>query len=79
MTQPITIAYPCPKCAAGQAILPSKIEPTGIVRCAQCGRRHGRLEEVQRQLANQAREEGAQRVREVYRTRPTGKYSNSAK
>jgi DNA-directed RNA polymerase subunit RPC12/RpoP len=79
MTTPITIAYPCLKCEAGRAILPSKIETTGIVRCTQCGRKHGRLDEVQRQLAHQAREESAQRVREVYRTRPTGKYRNSAK
>ena len=79
MTTPITIAYPCPKCGAGQAILPPKIEAAGAVRCAQCGQKHGRLDEVQRQLANKAREESAQRVREVYRVRPTKKYSNSAK
>jgi len=79
MTTPIMIAYPCPKCRAGQAILPSKIGPAGMVRCAQCGRKHGRLNEVQRQLATKAREEGAQRVREVYRVRPTKKYSSSAR
>ena len=77
MTAPVTIAYPCPKCGAGHAILPSKIEATGVVRCAQCGRKHGRLDDVQRQLVSKAREEGAQRVREVYRVRPTKKYSNS--
>lgn len=79
MTKLITIAYLCPKCATGRALLPSKIEAAGIVRCAQCGRKHGRLDAVQRQPANQAREESAQRVREIYRIRPTGKYSNSAK
>jgi DNA-directed RNA polymerase subunit RPC12/RpoP len=78
MTTPVTIAYPCPKCRAGQAILPSKIEAAGIVRCARCGRKHGRLDEVQRQIVSKAREEGAQRKREVYRDRPTQKYSNSA-
>jgi predicted Zn finger-like uncharacterized protein len=78
MTIPITIAYPCPKCRAGQAILPSKIEAAGLVRCAQCGQKHGRLDEVQRQLLSKARQEGVQRVREVYRVRPTKKYSNSA-
>lgn len=78
MTTPVTIAYSCPKCRAGQAILPSKIEAAGIVRCAQCGRKHGRLDDVQRQIADKAREEGAQRVREVYRIRPTKKYSNPA-
>jgi uncharacterized Zn finger protein (UPF0148 family) len=79
MTKPITIAYPCPKCGVGQAILPPKIEAAGAVRCVQCGQKHGCLDEVQRQLANKAREESAQRVREVYRVRPTKKYSNSAK
>jgi len=79
MTTPITIACPCPKCGAAQAILPSKIEASGIVRCAQCRQKHGRLDKVQRQLANKAREEGIQRVREVYRVRPTKKYGNSVK
>ena len=78
MTTSITIAYPCPKCGAGHALLPSGIEAAGIVSCAQCGRKHGRLDDVQRQLVSKAREEGAQRVREVYRTRPTKKYSDSA-
>jgi hypothetical protein len=78
MTTPVTIAYPCPKCGAGQAILPLKIEAAGMVRCVQCGRKHGRLDEVQRQLVSKAREEGAKRVQEVYRVRPTKKYSNSA-
>jgi Zn ribbon nucleic-acid-binding protein len=79
MTTPITFAYPCPKCEAGQAILPPKAEAAGIVRCAQCGRKHGRLDEVQNELATKAREEGAQRVRQVYRVRPTKKYGNSAR
>jgi DNA-directed RNA polymerase subunit RPC12/RpoP len=78
MTTPITIAYPCPKCGAGQAILPSKIEAAAMVRCAQCGRKHGRLGEVQRQIAGKALEESTQRKREIYRVRPTQKYSNSA-
>jgi hypothetical protein len=78
MTTPVTIAYPCPKCGAGQAVLPSRIEAAGLVRCAQCGRKHGRLDEVQRQIAGKAREEGAQRKREIYRVRPTQKYCSSA-
>ena len=78
MTTSITIAYPCPQCEAKQAVLPPRSEAAGIVRCARCGRKHGRLDEVQRQLVSKAREEGAQRVREVYRVRPTQKYSNSA-
>jgi DNA-directed RNA polymerase subunit RPC12/RpoP len=73
MTTPITIAYLCPKCGAGQAILPSKIEATGLVRCAQCGRPHGRLAEVQEQLASKAREESLQTMQQIYRNRPTGK------
>ena len=78
MKTPVTIAYPCPQCGAGQAILPSKIEAAGMVHCAQCGQKHGRLDEVQRQLANRAREESAQRMREINRTRPTRKYKHSA-
>jgi DNA-directed RNA polymerase subunit RPC12/RpoP len=71
------IAYLCPKCAARQAILPPKIEAASIVRCAQCSRKHGRLDEVQRQLADQAREVNARKVREVYKARPTGKNRSS--
>ncbi len=67
------MAYSCPKCKAGQAILPPKIEATGIVRCAQCGQKHGRLDEVQKELANRAREESAQRMQEIYKARPTQK------
>ena len=73
MTTPITIAYLCPKCGAGQAILPFKIEATGFVRCAQCGRQHGRLAEVQKELASKAREESLQKMQQIYRNRPTGK------
>jgi uncharacterized Zn finger protein (UPF0148 family) len=73
MTQPITIAYSCPKCGTGHAILPPKSEAAGIVRCAQCGRKHGSLDEVRRQLANQAREESTQKLQRIYRNRPTGK------
>ncbi|WP_262271868.1 hypothetical protein [Microvirga yunnanensis] len=79
MMTPITFAYPCPKCGDGQAILPPRIEAAGMVRCAQCGRAHGSLDEVQQEIATKAREEGAQRVREVYKVRPTGKYRNPAK
>ncbi|WP_262273293.1 hypothetical protein [Microvirga yunnanensis] len=73
MTAPITIAYTCPKCGAGQAILPPKIEAAGMVQCAQCDRQHGRLHEVQKELANKAREEGSQKMQQIYRNRPTGK------
>jgi hypothetical protein len=38
MTATIMIAYPCPECEAGQAILPPKIEAAGIVLCASRGR-----------------------------------------
>jgi DNA-directed RNA polymerase subunit M/transcription elongation factor TFIIS len=62
MTTPVTIASPCPKCGAGQAILPSKIEAAGVVRCAQCGPKHERLDEVQRKLASKAREESAPQI-----------------
>jgi uncharacterized Zn finger protein (UPF0148 family) len=68
----ITIAYPCPKCGAGQAILPPKSEALGIVLCAECGRKHGRLSEVRAELADKAREEGTQKAQHIYRTRPTG-------
>ena len=73
MTTPVTIAYLCLKCGAEQAILPSKIEATGLVRCVQCGRQHGRLDEVQKELADSAREERMQKIRQIYRNRPTGK------
>jgi Zn ribbon nucleic-acid-binding protein len=73
MTKPITISYRCPKCRAGQAILPSKSEAVGIVLCAECGRKHGRLDEVQAEVANKAREEGTQKMQQIYRNRPTGK------
>jgi len=76
MTQPVTIAYPCPKCRGGQAILPSKIEAAGVVRCAQCDRKHGRLDEVQKELASKAREESTQNMQQIYRSRPTGKFRN---
>ena len=77
MTEPITIAYPCPKCGVGRAILPPKLEATGVVRCVQCGKQHGRLDEVQRQLANWAREESFQKMRQIYRNRPTAKNRSS--
>ena len=77
MTTPIAIAYPCPKCGAGRAILPPKIEAAGLVRCAQCGRQHGRLAEVQKELANKAREESSQKMQQIYRNRPTGKNRSS--
>jgi DNA-directed RNA polymerase subunit RPC12/RpoP len=77
MKTPVTIAYLCLKCGAEQAILPSKIEATGLVQCVQCGRKHGRLDEVQKQLANSAREEGSQKARQIYRNRPTGKNRSS--
>ena len=73
MTTPITIAYLCPKCGAGQAILPSKIEAVGLVRCVQCGQQHGRLDEVQKELASKAREASLQKMQQIYRNRPTGK------
>jgi uncharacterized Zn finger protein (UPF0148 family) len=73
MTTPITFAYPCPKCGTGQAILPPKIEAAGMVRCAQCGRKHGRLDEVQKELASKAREESSQKMQQIYRNRPTRK------
>jgi uncharacterized Zn finger protein (UPF0148 family) len=73
MTTPITIAYPCPKCGVGQATLPPKSEAAGMVRCAQCGRKHGRLDEVQKELASKAREESTQKMQQIYRNRPTGK------
>jgi uncharacterized Zn finger protein (UPF0148 family) len=73
MTTPITIAYLCPKCGTGQAILPPKIEAAGVVRCAQCGRQHGRLDEVQKELASKAREDSLQKMQQIYRNRPTGK------
>jgi hypothetical protein len=79
MTTPITIAYPCPDCGAEQAILPQKIEAISLVRCAQCDRPHGRLDEVQRQLSDQAREEGSRRAQQIYRTRPTIQNSASGK
>jgi predicted Zn finger-like uncharacterized protein len=77
MATPVTIAYPCPNCRAGQAILPSKIEAAGTVRCAQCGRMHGRLDEVQMELASKAREESSQKMRQIYRNRPTGRNRSS--
>ena len=77
MTTPIMIAYPCPKCGAGRAILPSKIEVTGIVLCAECGRKHGCLDEVQKELASKAREESSQKMQQIYRNRPTGKNRSS--
>ncbi|QRM28686.1 hypothetical protein [Microvirga sp. VF16] len=77
MTKPITFAYPCAKCGAGQAILPAKIEAMSVVQCVQCGRKHGRLDEVQKQLATKAREESFQKMRQIYRNRPTGKNRSS--
>lgn len=79
MTAPIMIAYPCPECAAGRAILPPKSEAADMVRCAGCGRQHGRLDAVQRHLADQARSEGAQRARDIYRVRLTQKNRGSTK
>jgi Zn ribbon nucleic-acid-binding protein len=73
MTKPITFAYPCPKCGARQAILPSKSEAAGIVQCVQCGRKHGLLDEVQKELASKAREESSRKLQQIYRNRPTGK------
>ena len=75
MTKAITIAYPCPKCGAGHAILPSKSEAVSMVLCAECGRKHGRLDEVQKELASKAREESLQKMQQIYRNRPTGKNS----
>jgi DNA-directed RNA polymerase subunit RPC12/RpoP len=77
MTSPVTIAYPCPKCGAGQATLPPKSEAAGAVRCTQCGQKHGRLDEVQRQLANKARGESSQKMQQIYQNRPTGKNRSS--
>jgi len=79
MSGSVTIAYLCPKCGAKHAVLPPKSETAGTVRCSQCGRAHGSLDEVQKEIATKAREEGAQRVRQVYRVRPTKKYGNSAR
>jgi uncharacterized Zn finger protein (UPF0148 family) len=73
MTTPVTIAYLCPKCGAGQAILPPKIEAAGMVRCAQCGRQHGSLDEVQKEITRKAREDSSQKMQQIYRNRPTGK------
>jgi Zn ribbon nucleic-acid-binding protein len=73
MTKPITFAYPCPRCGVGQAILPSKSEAAGIVQCIQCGRKHGLLDEVQKELASKAREESSRKLQQIYRNRPTGK------
>ena len=73
MITPILIAYACRKCGAVQASLPAKSEPTGIVRCTQCDRKHGRLDEVQKELAAKAREESSQKLRQIYQNRPTGK------
>jgi uncharacterized Zn finger protein (UPF0148 family) len=77
MTQPITIAYSCPKCGTGHAILPPKSEAAGMVRCAQCGRKHGRLDKVQKELASKARAESSQKMQQIYRNRPTGKNRSS--
>jgi hypothetical protein len=44
-----------------------------MVRCAQCGRKHGRLDEVQKELASKAREESTQKLQQIYQNRPTGK------
>ena len=65
MTTPITIAYLCPKCGAGQAILPPKIEAAGMVRCAQCGRQHGSLDEVQKEITSKAHEDSPQKMRRI--------------
>ena len=73
MTKAITIAYPCPKCGVGRAILPPKLEATGVVRCVECGQQHGRLDEVQKELASKAREASLQKMQQIYRNRPTGK------
>ena len=73
MTKAITFAYPCAKCGAGQATLPPKIVAMGVVRCVQCGQQHGRLDEVQKELASKAREESLQKMQQIYRNRPTGK------
>lgn len=73
MPKPITIAYPCPKCGTGQAVLPPKSETVGVVLCAGCGRKHGRLDEVRKELASKAREESSQKMQQIYRNRPTGK------
>ena len=77
MTKSITIAYPCPTCGAGQAILPPRSEALGIVLCAECGHTHGRLDEVRTELINKAREEGTRKAQHIYRTRPTGKNRSS--
>jgi hypothetical protein len=66
----IVIAYPCRECEAGQAILLQGIGAPGILHCLQCGRQHGSLSEIQRELADRAREEGARKARQIYRTRP---------
>ena len=73
MRNPVTFAYPCPRCEAAQAVLPPKIEAAGIVRCVQCGRQHGRLDEVRKELASTAREESFHKMQQIYRNRPTGK------
>jgi Zn ribbon nucleic-acid-binding protein len=77
MTKPITFAYPCPKCGVRQAILPLKSEAAGIVQCVQCGRKHGRLEDVQKALASKAREESSQKMQQINRNRPTRKNRSS--
>lgn len=74
MRELVTIAYPCPTCGTGQAFLPVRSDATRMVRCARCDRQHGRLEEVRQEIAHQAREEAAQRARQIYRLRPTEKY-----
>jgi hypothetical protein len=48
-----------------------------MVRCAQCGRKHGHLDEVQKELADKAREESSQKMQQIYRNRPTGKNRSS--
>jgi Zn ribbon nucleic-acid-binding protein len=77
MTKPITFAYPCPRCGVGQAILPSKSEAAGIVQCVQCGRKHGLLDEVQKELASKAREESSRKLQQINRNRPTRKNRSS--
>ncbi|RDI53620.1 hypothetical protein DES45_11341 [Microvirga subterranea] len=70
MMKDVVIAYSCRECGTEQAILPQEAMAAGSVHCLQCGRQHGQLAEIQRELADRAREEGIRKAGQIYRMRP---------
>jgi transposase-like protein len=63
----IQIPYPCPHCNSTRAGVPLKPRGCTDVKCADCGRRLGDLSDIRREIAQQARDDGSQLAKRIYR------------